>query len=510
VYTYTYDLVGNRTDVWQDGLPLEHHDYDAANQVVGWTYDAAGNLINDGTNQYTYDALNRTSSVRQGGTTTTSSYNGDGTLVAQTANGVATLYTQDLASPLSQILQTKVGSATATDYVYGVNRLASLSGSTTTWYAADALGSVRRTFNTAATPLGIVNYDPWGTPESGTVPMFGFTGELQDTATGLVNLRARWYSTSQGKFTTVDPYAGDPAQPYSLHPYESFRWQTSAGDDTVPYSLHPYAYVLSNPVNLIDPAGTCAVTEEGEDCRRPQHDPRDLTDWLYREMKQNLDDPRLKVVKDLNSNSILPTGTVRFGPFGLVCTFNAGSILPAPIAQLLARDQFNELVADRKPWDFKHKILERLGAGITLCSNVGCQSDLEYSVPGNIHFGFVAREAGYSESMIKLGAGNAEKDDPAHTYDPSDPRYTPYTGETHLSFGPDLNLGDDPVDNWAVTFGIRLYNKYGRSLTRATLKLELATALPGVAKHQPDANPVDERIARKWPYPVGYFDPTKP
>ncbi len=50
VYTYTFDLAGNRTDVWQDGLPLEHHDYDAANQVVGWTYDAAGNLINDGTN----------------------------------------------------------------------------------------------------------------------------------------------------------------------------------------------------------------------------------------------------------------------------------------------------------------------------------------------------------------------------------------------------------------------------------------------------------------------------
>jgi hypothetical protein len=30
------------------------------------------------------------------------------------------------------------------------------------------------------TPLGIVNYDPWGTPESGTVPTFGFTGELRD------------------------------------------------------------------------------------------------------------------------------------------------------------------------------------------------------------------------------------------------------------------------------------------------------------------------------------------
>jgi len=184
---------------------------------------------------------------------TTYTYNGDGTLVKQIAGGVTTLYTQDLASPLTQILQTKIGAATATDYVYGLNRLASLNGSTTTWYASDALGSVRRTFGgVSATPLGVINYDPWGTPESGSVPTFDFTGELQDAATGLVNLRARWYSTTQGKFTTVDPYAGDAETPYSLHQYQSFRWQTSASDDTVPYSLHPYAYALSNPVNLSD------------------------------------------------------------------------------------------------------------------------------------------------------------------------------------------------------------------------------------------------------------------
>ena len=48
---------------------------------------------------------------------------------------------------------------------------------------------MRRTFNGAnATPLGIVTYDPWGTPESGSVPTFGFTSELQDVGSGLVNL----------------------------------------------------------------------------------------------------------------------------------------------------------------------------------------------------------------------------------------------------------------------------------------------------------------------------------
>ncbi len=117
------------------------------------------------------------------------------------------------------MLPTTPGSTTI-NYLYGAARLASLAGSTRTWYAADALGSVRRTLSDAGTPLGIVNYDPWGTPESGTVPTFGFTGELQDANTGLVNLRARWYSTAHGTFTARDPFAGYDTLPYSLHPYQ--------------------------------------------------------------------------------------------------------------------------------------------------------------------------------------------------------------------------------------------------------------------------------------------------
>ncbi len=69
--------------------------------------------------------------VTKGGEQRAYTYNGDGTLVAQTANGVQTHFTQDLAAPLSQILQTTQGGAT-TSYLYGLERLASVSGSTRT------------------------------------------------------------------------------------------------------------------------------------------------------------------------------------------------------------------------------------------------------------------------------------------------------------------------------------------------------------------------------------------
>jgi RHS repeat-associated protein len=157
------------------------------------------------------------------------SYNGDGVL----APSGAITYTQDLAAPLSQVLQTKVG-ATTTSALYGLERLASRSGTPRTWYLNDALGSVRRTLNDMGAPTGLVFYDPWGTPESGAVPTFGFTGELHDPAAGLVNLRARWYSTAQGRFGVRDPFHGDPQQPYSLNPYQ---------------------YGYSDPVLRTDPSG---------------------------------------------------------------------------------------------------------------------------------------------------------------------------------------------------------------------------------------------------------------
>jgi RHS repeat-associated protein len=73
-----------------------------------------------------------------------------------------------------------------------------------------------------------------GSPESGSVLTFGFTGELQDDQ-GIVYLRARWYNAAHGAFTGCDPFAGIAERPYSLNPYQ-------------------YAY--SNPVLWSDPSGS--------------------------------------------------------------------------------------------------------------------------------------------------------------------------------------------------------------------------------------------------------------
>ena len=96
-YAYQYDVAGNRTDVTTNGTLTQHRAYDAANQVQGGTYDAAGNLTGDGTSTNSYDALGRLTAGNVGAQGSTYSYNGDGTLVGQASGGVATDYAQDLA-----------------------------------------------------------------------------------------------------------------------------------------------------------------------------------------------------------------------------------------------------------------------------------------------------------------------------------------------------------------------------------------------------------------------------
>jgi YD repeat-containing protein len=145
-YAYAYDLAGNRTEVWENGVQTQSHQYNAANQVIGWSYDAAGNLLSDGTHTSSYDALSR--QVSRDGTTYAS--NGDSGLV----QAGATAYTLDLAAPLSQVLHDGTS-----DYVYGngAERLRAAGGA---WYIPDALGSVRATLDGAGTVLATTSYDP--------------------------------------------------------------------------------------------------------------------------------------------------------------------------------------------------------------------------------------------------------------------------------------------------------------------------------------------------------------
>lgn len=242
-YAYGYDLAGNRTSASVNGGTPQTWAYDAADQASGRTYDAAGNLLADGALAYTYDPLGRLSGTTVGGATTTYGYDGDNTLAVQASGGTTTRYALDTQGGLPErlgALATTGGVTTSAWYVRGFGgELARETATGTAWYLGDRLGSVRATYGATAASLGVrTDYDPFGQPTGGpglTQPTdYGFTGEPQDPATGLVQLRARWYVPGSAQFTGRDPFGGDQEQPLSFN---------------------PYAYAHADPVNNTDPTG---------------------------------------------------------------------------------------------------------------------------------------------------------------------------------------------------------------------------------------------------------------
>jgi RHS repeat-associated protein len=197
---------------------------------VDYTWDANGNLLNDGANTYTYDSANRLTSVNGTGSY---AYNGLGDRLQQTMNGAVTNYTLDLNAGLTQVLTDGTNT-----YTYGLGRISQeQSGNDPEYFLTDALGSVRQVTSPSGQVTYAKSYDPYGvvTQASGTgQSVYGFTGESQDSYIKLIYLRSRMYSPVTGRFTSKDSWLGDYNRPISLN-----RWN----------------YVEGNPINYSDPSG---------------------------------------------------------------------------------------------------------------------------------------------------------------------------------------------------------------------------------------------------------------
>ena len=220
---------------------VTNYEYDNANRLisvngVAQSWDNNGNLLNDGTSTYAYDSANRLTSVVSGQSSVVSFvYNGMGDRLSQTANGVTTNYTLDLNAGLTQVLADGTNT-----YLYGLNRIGEQSAAGREYYLPDALGSVRQLADVSATVTLAKGYKPYGEilASAGTgTSAYGFAGEWRDT-NGLIYLRARYYSSAQGRFVQKDSWTGDYQRPLTLN-----KWN----------------YSLSNPTLYTDPTGRTAV-----------------------------------------------------------------------------------------------------------------------------------------------------------------------------------------------------------------------------------------------------------
>jgi RHS repeat-associated protein len=237
---YVYDRFGNR---WQQNAtgngswPQPQYSFDANNHIVGGSYDAAGNLLNDGTHSYTYDAENRISTV-DGGNTATYTYDAEG----RRASKNTFTYLYDLAG--HQVAELNSGSWDRGEVYAGGRHLATYSGGTTYFPHVDWLGTERVRTNTAGNIVETCISLPFGDGQSCTgsdsSPMH-FTGKERDSESGLDFFGARYYASSMGRWMVPDWAAKPTAVPYAMF-----------GN---PQSLNLYSYVGNNPLLHFDPDG---------------------------------------------------------------------------------------------------------------------------------------------------------------------------------------------------------------------------------------------------------------
>jgi RHS repeat-associated protein len=107
------------------------------------------------------------------------------------------------------------------------------------FYHLDHLGSPRVELDENGVVLAVHHFLPFGDQRPGqtdpTLSARAFTGHQRDTESGLDYMMARYYSSSLGRFTAVDP--GDDA------------------NQQEPQSWNGYVYVRDNPIDSTDPTG---------------------------------------------------------------------------------------------------------------------------------------------------------------------------------------------------------------------------------------------------------------
>jgi RHS repeat-associated protein len=178
------------------------------------------------TASYAYDALERLSERKVGGSTQVVHYGDLTDRPTYDANGEGKTMTSYVAGPRGLLEERSVEA--------------------TSYPLADAHGDI-----TAITgPTGSVesrqSYDPWGAQLSGPSQEMGYLGAYArraDPTTGLIQMGARSYSPSLGSFMTEDPVAGHLG---------------------VGASIDRYPYVWNNPLNLYDLDGRSVCGTVGE------------------------------------------------------------------------------------------------------------------------------------------------------------------------------------------------------------------------------------------------------
>ncbi|MGH8084026.1 MAG: RHS repeat domain-containing protein [Lysobacter sp.] len=253
--TYVYDVLDNLTGVKIGGAKARDHAYchDAnwrltnvktgncgGSTVIGLGYDAQGNVANKNGNTFSFDYGNRLRTSTAGGTISYI-YDGLGRRVRDLVSGQGSKYSL-YSQTGSLMFDSDLRKQQRHQYIYlGGSLVATreqdiVTGTYSNRYQhTDALGSPVVVTNQARGVLERGEYEPFGQVLNRALKDGpGYTGHVEDAATGLVQMQQRYYDPMLGRFLSVDPVVANASNGANFNRYR---------------------YANNNPYKFVDPDG---------------------------------------------------------------------------------------------------------------------------------------------------------------------------------------------------------------------------------------------------------------
>jgi RHS repeat-associated protein len=143
------------------------------------------------------------------------------------------------------LVETDASGSNPTEYIFfGGKRIARRDpGGAVYYFFADHLGSARIVTNATGTIVEESDYYPFGGERvvvNNDPNPYKFTGKERDTESNLDYFGARYYASTLGRFTSVDPLA-------------------RSASPGLPQTWNRYTYTLNNPLKYVDPNGKCSA-----------------------------------------------------------------------------------------------------------------------------------------------------------------------------------------------------------------------------------------------------------
>jgi RHS repeat-associated protein len=280
--TYTYDLDSNRTSIVENGSTVASYGYDPTvtpgidqltSVITGSTttfgYDTDGETTTRGSDTISWDGRGRHNGGTFGGTTVSYGFDATGFRRQRVAGSATTQYR------LNGLFETDgSGTITLTSVVSPEGDLAHFAGppattSTVTYTYYNEHGDVGAEADQSGTRTAAYTYDPFGALRSGTVPGNAATerwvaawNKKLDTTSSLIEMGARTYDPSLGRFLSVDPVDGgscnsydyvcqDPIDGYDLDG-TLFGWARSAWHFVAKSVMHDLNVWRSQLTNFVE------------------------------------------------------------------------------------------------------------------------------------------------------------------------------------------------------------------------------------------------------------------